>query len=372
MSRKVIGTMDEIFHILESSLSADDRKRVGNHRRHIKAAGDEKEVVEIVKHAKIISTQDKYNTCCISYKDEMFMVFPARSQAWIQKVAIGEFMEKETAIDLQQEYFQGMGMLAIAKGALKIRRTLSSIDLLDKCLGLPEEENRFDFMDICELFEDYVVLKIDKTMFPVAYEEDVLRFIALLHLAINRSEENVSNLINLALLQSARSISWNVLHYSDANQWEYQFLQIYQCLEYLFIIVVAIDLEDKYEIDEDKAIRIAVDNIFKRSEKENLIMTMHRCSYTYVDEYFSLLKTYPQFNGKNDAVKSDYVADHIYQIRCSIAHLRFKQDDILKSIDHKKEISILIQITLNIFSSLDDKICKYNQAMNAWQPLKIL
>ena len=372
MSRKVIGTMDEIFHILESSLSADDRKRVGNHRRHIKAAGDEKEVVEIVKHAKIISTQDKYNTCCISYKDEMFMVFPARSQAWIQKVAIGEFMEKETAIDLQQEYFQGMGMLAIAKGALKIRRTLSSIDLLDKCLGLPEEENRFDFMDICELFEDYVVLKIDKTMFPVAYEEDVLRFIALLHLAINRSEENVSNLINLVLLQSARSISWNVLHYSDANQWEYQFLQIYQCLEYLFIIVVAIDLEDKYEIDEDKAIRIAVDNIFKRSEKENLIMTMHRCSYTYVDEYFSLLKTYPQFNGKNDAVKSDYVADHIYQIRCSIAHLRFKQDDILKSIDHKKEISILIQITHNIFSSLDDKICKYNQAMNAWQPLKIL
>lgn len=371
MSRNVIETMDKIFHILELNISEDDRKRVGNHRRHIKAAGDETVVVEIVKRAKIISVQDKYNTCCISYKDDMFMIFPARFQAWVQEVAIGEFMEKDTVLDLQQEYFQGMGMLAIAEGALKIRRALSSMNILDKCLGLPEEENCFDFMDICELFEDYAVLKIDKTMFPVAYEEDVLRFIALLHLAINRLEENVSNLIDLALLQSARSISWNVLHYSDTNQWEYQFLQIYQCLEYLFIIVVAIDLEDKYEIDEGKAIRIAVDNIFKRSEKENLIMTMHRCSDTYVDEYFGLLKTYPQFNSKSDAVKSDYVAEHIYQIRCSIAHLRFKQDDILKSIDHKKEISILIQITLNIFSSLDDKICKYNQAMNAWQTLKI-
>ena len=371
MSRKVIDAMDEIFHILESSLSTDDRKRVGNHRRHIKAAGDEKEVVEIVKHAKIISTQDKYNTCCISYKDDVFMVFPARFQAWAQEVAIGEFMGKDTVLDLQQEYFQGMGMLAIAEGALKIRRTLSSIDILDKCLGLPEEENCFDFMDICELFEDYAVLKINKTMFPVTYEEDVFRFIALLHLVINRSEENVSNLIDLALLQSARSISWNVLHYSDTNQWEYQFLQIYQCLEYLFIIVAAIDLEEKYEVDECKAIKIAVDNIFKRSEKENLIMTMHRCSDTYVDEYFGLLKSYPQFNGKSASAKSDYVADHIYQISCSIAHLRFKQDDILKFIDYKKEISILILITLNIFSSLNDKICKYNQAMNAWQMLKI-
>lgn len=372
MSRNVIETMDKIFHILESSLSEDDGKRVGHHRKHIKAAGDEKEVEEIVKHAKIIPTQDKYNTCCVSYNDDMFMVFPARFQAWIQKVAIGEFMEKETAMDLQQEYFQGMGMLAIAEGALKIRRTLSSIDILDKCLGLPEEENCFDFMDICELFEDYVVLKIDNTMFPVAYEEDVLRFIALLHLAINQSEEKVSTLIDLTLLQSARSISWNILRYSDTNQWEYQFLQIYQCLEYLFIIVVAMDLEEKYEIDEGKAIRIAVNNIFKRSEKENLIMTMHRCSDKYVDEYFSLLKIYPQFNGKSDTVKADYVADHIYQIRCSIAHLRFNQDDILKSIDYKKEISTLIEITCNIFSSLNDKICKYNLVMNAWQTLKIL
>lgn len=371
MSRNVIETMDKIFHILELNISEDDRKRVGNHRRHIKAAGDETVVVEIVKRAKIISVQDKYNTCCISYKDDMFMIFPARFQAWVQEVAIGEFMEKDNVLDLQQEYFQGMGMLAIAEGALKIRRALSSMNILDKCLGLPEEENCFDFMDICELFEDYAVLKIDKTMFPVAYEEDVLRFIALLHLAINRLEENVSNLIDLALLQSARSISWNVLHYSDTNQWEYQFLQIYQCLEYLFIIVAAMDLEEKYEVDECKAIKIAVDNIFKRSEKENLIMTMHRCSDTYVDEYFGLLKTYPQFNGKSDSVKSDYVADHIYQIRCSIAHLRFKQDDILKFIDYKKEISILILITLNIFSSLNDKICKYNQAMNAWQTLKI-
>ncbi len=366
MSRNIINTMNKIFEALKSKLSDEDRERVQNHARYIEASGEEEVVKKIVMQAKIIATQTKDDICCITYENNKFIVFPAKYQDKIQNIAIGEFIERYEQKNLNQEIFQGMGMLAIAEGAIKARHLLSSLEILDKCLGLPEEDNCFNFLDLCELFEDFAVLKIDDGMFPLVYKEDLTRFVALLHLISNLSDTNYANLNELILLPGSRSISWNILNYYDSNQFEFQFLQIYQCLEYLFIITVAIDLEKKYNIEELKAINIAADNTFKRSEKDNLIIVIHHCPDTIIEQYYNFLKQYPQFKGNSDTVKADYIADHIYQIRCHIAHLRFKQNNLLQNINQNEELSKLISVTLSIFQKLNEKICNYNTIMNIW------
>lgn len=368
MNRNVNKVMDKIFEVLKDSLSDEDKNRVQNYKRHIKASGEEEKIKEIVQRAKILYTQEKYSVNCITYSDDMFILFPTKYREVIRKVEIGEFMEKSIEEDYQKELYQGMGMLAIAEGVLKTKLTISSLQIYDKCLGLPEDENCFDFFEICELFEDYSVVKVNLQIFPLVYKEDMVRFIALLQNTSDLAEDNSNNLNALLLLCGSRGIAWNILNYMNGNIWEYKFLQVYQCLEYLFIVVAAKELEDKYNIDEKKAINIATDNSFKISEKDNLIKTIKFCSDLEIEEYYKLLKTYPSFVEKTDEKKS-CVADHIYRLRCNIAHLRFKQDNVLGSINKEKELTNLIIITLKIYIMLDDKICKYNEIMNNWELL---
>ena len=66
------------------------------------------------------------------------------------------------------------------------------------------------------------------------------------------------------------------------------------------------------------------------------------------------------------ADKYKTVSNHIYRLRCNIAHLRYDQDDF-SHIDWKKCTEALIEILLSIYQKRDSDVVQVCTSKGAWK-----
>lgn len=262
MSRNVMETMNSIFENIKSFVDADDECRISDAKRHIKAQGDETAVCEFVKYAKV-----KYLHCVYG----LFSLCEHKNQRYLlafEKYSPG-FSEIGFEIESDSTVIQGAAMLTIAHGNLPFRKEINSLQVIESCLGVepenPDDPNIcFDFSDIANLFVPYCIIRLDDSRFPLIYEEDINRLGCYMFVedAKSLSTSSRERIKGLVLLRSSGTISASILNSIQSPQMEYTFLQLYQCLEYLFKLNNCFLIATGHSIPLEKSIDIVLDSVY--------------------------------------------------------------------------------------------------------------
>lgn len=363
MSRSVKDTMNGIFDLLKKSVDEDDIGRIAQTTRHIIADGDEAPVIDFVKNSRIKTI--KYNQLKIiafDYKAQKYILVQDKYMSAIK--SIGLDFELDSAI------VQGAGMIAISNNCLDLKSGITSLDVINKCLGIVEENDAenisFQFFQISQLFEPYCVIRLDEDRFQLQFEEDINRFYGyiIMHERSQIESNIVTRLNSTLLLLSSRSIAASIINCLESRLVEYSFLQLYQCLEYLYIINNSISIAHSHDISHTKAIDIVISYKFKTTEEENLyqVLKANTPEVAVLPLYEEISSTYD-----DNTDKYKVTAAYIYKIRCNIAHLRYKQDNIVSSIKWGKLLNSMSEIIYLTYQKMDNDINRICLNKETWK-----
>lgn len=205
MSRYILGEMEKIFDVLKAHVDDDDKGRILNIKRHIKPAGDAVPVCKFVRTAleKEISCASEH-FALFKFEENRYLLLDEKFRDGLSEIGF-EFEDDDSPIT------QGAGMLAIASGTLPLRQDLSSLNIIETCLGIGADNGEnvvFEFAEIRHFFPSYCVALVDDSRFELSFEEDLNRLIC--YLLLEGSDRfnscTKSKLKKLLLLLSSRSI----------------------------------------------------------------------------------------------------------------------------------------------------------------------
>ncbi|MBC2726030.1 hypothetical protein [Desulfosporosinus sp.] len=355
--------MNRIFDVLKKFVDEDDMYRIAQTTRHITADGDEAPVIDFVKNSRIkIIIYNQLTIIAFDYRTQKYILVQDKYMFAIQ--SIGLDFELDSAI------IQGAVMIAISEDCLDLNSGITSLDIINNCLGLEDEnggENiSFQFSQISQLFEPYCLIRVDEDRFQLQFEEDFNRFYG--YIITNESNQIPSNAVtrlnSTLLLLSSRSIAASIINCMESRLIEYSFLQLYQCLEYLYIINNSISISLSHGISQETAIDIVTSYKLKTAEEENLYQVLKANT-----PEVAVQPLYDEISSTCDenADKHRVVAAYIYKIRCNIAHLRYNQDNILSTIEWKKLIDSLSEIIYSTYQKMDNNIKSICLNKETWE-----
>ena len=357
MSRNVMSTMIRILDVLKDYVSDEHKHRIKIEKCNIKAnLDDETPAIEFVAKTKCfvkVLQNSFFNV--FEYNGCLYIMAPSKSEALLTRLGLNPI--DDIVI------YQGIGMIAISKKALPIRKGIQSLDLIERILGDKIEE--IFFSEITELFEPYSIFEIQADRFAIEYEEDVDRLCALM--ALDESAISTSSKVcleNLLLLQSSRGLSVALSNAINSFNWDYSYLQLYHCLEYLFIIRNAMLLSEEYKIEDDAAIDIASSGKLRALENESLLAVLALAPELPIESFYDTL-----IFGKGEYESEDRksaVSKYIYKLRCCIAHLRFEQENFDLNDTQDKVFDKLVEIIYGIYSQNDAEISKACNSKSPW------
>lgn len=361
MSRTVSLTMNQIFETLKKHVAENDVGRIKKVTRRIKADVDEPKVIDFVAHCKISHIcYRRFVLMGFLYRDTTYILVPQISSNFLEDLGLS--LMSESAI------IQGAGMLAIANDFLPLSKGVQSLNIIENCLGNDSSDIiEFLFSQISELFVQYSIFKIDENRFPLQYKEDYDRLYALSIPSDDYISVSVKDCLNkLLLLQGSRSIAASIYNSIESPQLEYSYLQLYQCMEYLFVVKSGLSLATQFSISTENAIDIASSGKLKSTELDNLI-TVLKCTPEYViDVFYNSIRT----NSLDDNTdKINAVASYIYKIRCSVAHLRFNQPQLLATVHWDTLIENLALIIQTTYQKLDTEIIEICSLKESWEKI---
>lgn len=366
MNRYILGEMEKIFDTLKAHVDDDDKGRILNVKRHISPAGEAVPVCNFVRTAlkKDISCASE-RLALFEFEENRYLLLDEKLRDTLGEIGY-EFEDDDSPIT------QGAGMLAMASGTLPLRQDLSSLKIIETCLGIGEDNGEdvvFKIAEIRPFFPSYCVALVDDSRFELSFEEDLNRLICYLLLEkSNRFNDcNKSELKKLLLLLSSRSIAGCILNSLQSPLVEYVFLQLYQCIEYLFRLNNCFTLSAVHGIDLSKSIDIVLAHEFKISESDNLYRVIkENAAQATIDNFLKILPGTPEANSDTYNMVSSY----IYRLRCSIAHLRYEQDDI-SNVDWENCITALIEILCSIYQKCDKDIVEVCKSKRSWTEISI-
>lgn len=131
----------------------------------------------------------------------------------------------------------------------------------------------------------------------------------------------------------------------------FAYLQLYQCLEYLFVIYHADTMMNKYNISHETAVKIILDNSVRNSEKDTLESVIKNYATQFCLD--NLAKIIHDSNATDETIHA-----HIYTIRCAIAHLRFMQKNTTQTYNWETEIGLVLELIANIYSAQDEMLAE--------------
>jgi len=362
MSRNINATMEAIINVLKSHVSEDDSYLITPIKRHIIPEGDKEQVKDFVKLAKIKSISCYLESLFVlEFKEQRYILIPEK---YIDAVLeIGLNTESDIAI------IQGAGMLAMSSGKLPLEKNVDSAIIIERCLGIiPENPDdtdiEVDFSEIVKLFIPYCIIQVDDSRFPLVFMEDFNRLAGYLLTDTYSTLEQSSkgSLKQLLLLQSSRSIAGSLLNGIQNPMIEYTYLQIYQCIEYLFRLNNCFTISETHGVALGTSMDIVLAHEFRSSESDNLLQILRKYADEALIEVIVDLTSVPLTEIKDIYQKA---ASYIYMLRCNVAHLRYKQDDT-SSVSWIRCVTALIDIVLSIYQKCDAKIISVCTAQNAW------
>lgn len=358
MNRNVNATMEEIFKQLQTRVEDDDQARIANVKRHIYPDGDLKETIEFVKRSELTAkTFGSFSIFVITHGEQRYILVPETCDKSLTQLGLKPVQELPIC--------QGAGMLVFALQKWPVRGGIKSLDLVNDCLGIEEENVIFQFDEIREFFLPYVVYELDDSRFYIKYDQDISRLACyiLADMETSITENTRVYAQELSLLMGSRSIAASMINSFKSQLLEYSFLQWYQCIEYLFRINSGIVISEEHKISITTAIDIVTENELRITEEENLYRVIKNyASLQSIDFFVSTMKIPKEANSDKIRV----VSRHIYKLRCNIAHLRYNQEEITTDVPWEKRIECLAMIVLSIYQKCNEKIVLIGTEKSVW------
>ena len=149
MNRYILGEMEKIFDTLKAHVDDDDKGRILNVKRHISPAGEAVPVCNFVRTAlkKDISCASE-RLALFEFEENRYLLLDEKFRDTLGEIGY-EFEDDDSPIT------QGAGMLAMASGTLPLRQDLSSLKIIETCLGIGEDNGEdvvFKFAEIRPFF----------------------------------------------------------------------------------------------------------------------------------------------------------------------------------------------------------------------------
>lgn len=364
MSQNVIGIINSIFEKVIDFTENDDKYRIANTKRFLEVEANLVSIAfNMVSNAnlKVIKTNDFVNILSVSYKEEKYAVFPDKYSESLEVIGLKKV--EDSAIE------QGIGILALGSGYIGIKEGITSLEIINQCLELEPEDGsdhvNFTYNQITDFFQGFEVVKVDDGSFKMEYKEDFLRMYAIMLTVFpndSLTEKTYCNLREILHMESSRSVSESIISTILSGMNEHKFLELYQCIEYLFIIYNAGEIASKYSIDKNNAVDLVINENLKITELSNVSNIIGKyASETLITNFYDVLLD----EGECDN-KPERVSKYIYKIRCNVAHLRYKQEQLLETLKWKDILENVSNIILSIYRNMDDDIISLCKNTNAW------
>jgi len=368
MSRNVKKTIGNIFTILKSYIPDGDTHRIADcKKRTLQKDSNAEQGFAFVEKSKIMP---------FSYGTAMLMLFIYGGQKYI--LMKSEYISSIRCRDLRYvtdiPLLQAAGIIAMSENMLNLRVGITPLTIIDKCLGIESDNQEmtveFHFDDIANLFCPYDLIIIDDANFQLEFFEDLARLYA--YIAIDNNVPHIDNraaiLSEMLLTNGSRSIAIPLINFMESNSLEFSFLQLYRCLEYLYIINDSIRISEKHNIDCSTAALIISENALRTWESDRLYNLLN-CGVVALTN--SVEHAYDDVialdNPNVNKVKS--VSETIYDIRCRIAHLRYNHNTINPELELRQWIGYMIEHICLLFINFDESINRICVDNNAWKAL---
>lgn len=384
MGRKVVKCMDRIFEILEEVISSDDAYRKVDVKRHIQALGNELIVIDFVKTATVEKEYfGEFPASVFYYKGKKYILVIEKFADAIREIGFNEiFGENESEDDKQKEdgnadnaleIIQGCEMLAIIEGVINVSPAFDSMDIIDACFGLGEDEDDivFTFDNIRKFFDKSVVFEIDDNRFPLLYAEDYYRLscYCMCEKSTLLAKQTVESIKQILLLDSSRSVSASITNALKSSIEEYAFLQFYQCLEYLFRLNNSFKIKSLYHMGVSESIDLVTEYEFKLTEGENLRRVLvENTTEADIDRFIVSMGESICADDTREK-KTEYVSQCIYKVRCKVAHLRYEPKNLSETIDWKKLLTAIVDLVLATYQHCDKEIIVTCCAKKVWDEI---
>ncbi len=239
--------------------------------------------------------------------------------------------------------------------------------LVEKVFGREgREDGKFKPSDLTEYFSDFTIWEIGVNFENLNYNSLLsiysgYLFVSGKNVNLNFSETSKQNIKLLIEELPMELIGGNIYRAVTAMEWKHAFLEMYQCIEYLFPIpylkTLATSMKDSTLLHK---LFVNTENDLGWRPKENEALSNLLRRIESKPSFIDILGSISAFVGSTPANADNniaFVAKHIYNIRNSIAHFRSALDSgIKKDSEWAKFIEHLANIIYDLYMELATEI----------------
>lgn len=360
MSNTIDKIIDKVFNNLEAK-SAKELPYSTTKRyitKHSKSEINSK-IMDILKNAKykVIYMTRSIKCMIVFYEDNYYLVYPFDLDCF-----------NFGTLTFTEELRISNGILAMSED-LFIPYDNISFNIYNNILG--STLNSFNFEDLICFFKPYSIVELNELIF----KEDIYRITGLIlsnnqmYTANILSEITYNNLFLLMNLESSRCISNCIVRCFDSSLFDHCFLEIYRCVEFLFYLQTAIDISVKYN---NANLYLLIDLVYDReiihTERDSLYAIIKNINDSYcIDEFYNYLISNNYVNSSVN--KHHTISEHIYDLRCKTAHLRYRHEYITTNYNWNKTIEYFSALIYKIYLSLNDVILNICNNNSDWDSI---
>lgn len=361
MSRTVREQEQKVFNILQSYVPQEMTIRITNVKRNLfftRLTYDVIEKADFYCSNAILG----YRIALIRYKSNNYIYL---SESLFERGVLNFEYEVD-----DKELLYGIGVLLFNEGILKPKPQFEGFPIYDIFFG-HKEDKQYKCSDIFEIVDNYLVFEITDEDFLIKYYEDLDRILYMLSFKSKLEESELSsNMFELLKLESSRCILAMVENILQTQNEDLIFLQLYRCIEYLYIIHKALDYSKKYELQLENVLKMINVEKIRFSENSNMqaIITEY-CSDEIINEYYTYMMKNLMLQECDKENLKDKVANYIYETRCKIAHYKYGQEKVKDKQTLGESIIILSKVVKNIYDQLDDKLVEINEKLEVWNKI---
>lgn len=365
MSRNINEQQKKIFNILQDFVPEDMKEKISDKKRELFFS---KNTYDIVANADYI--------CNKNFSENAIGLVKYDSHTYICAKEFKEsFIYDQTKYVSDQEILDGIGVLMFIDGMITVNEEQTGYAIFDRFFGF-EENRRYKCEVLFEVIQNYVVFEFDDQDIDIRYMEDLERLSYMLYFEnFNEKIELYSDIYHILELNSSKcivSILGNIAKTDDSSN---IFLQLYRCLEYLFIICKALEFSEKHELKD------SLSKIILVLDKEKIRFAESGCLYLIISKYGAseIINKYCKYIDKNvrygdttSENKEQTVCNYIYNTRCKIAHYKYGQEEILDSDTLQESIIILSKLVKSVFEKLDDVLMEINTEIGIFREIEFM
>lgn len=377
MSQKMINIVEKVFKNLKSDIinevpinAIPDKiyKLIPN----VNYADEVSDILQRSKY-KMFTISSKIKCLLFSYRNEYYLLYPYE----FEYGNYGNFIDDEP-------FIEGFGIIALSLSFL-IPFPERGFQILNEVFA--SDGNEFNYNCIAKFYKPFVLIKDTSKNIEICYIQDITRITALFlvnnndFINLNLSTKTIKNFSEMLLLKSSRNISECIIRCLDSVSYEYCFLELYRCVEFLFYIQIAQNIIKKYNIKQklfNKIIDLVVEREIVKRESETLLSLFHILNKNDIIQFYNFLLSHNYVdepkkdrNGNENVDFYSITSSYVYKLRCRIAHLSYKHEIISSTYNWYEYIEYFSTIVLNIYKSLDDTIINLCEENNDWTLITI-